>query len=64
MNYAVCQCLYSYRLQVIPRQTCGLFTHTFKKAEYPGGFERLIENTDGGDMFESILHNTVRGAPL
>eukprot|EP00117_Sycon_ciliatum_P012908 scpid22021/ scgid13784/ Bifunctional heparan sulfate N-deacetylase/N-sulfotransferase; Glucosaminyl N-deacetylase/N-sulfotransferase; Sulfateless; Heparan sulfate N-deacetylase; Heparan sulfate N-sulfotransferase len=46
-------------IKVVPRQVCGLYTHTFKRQDYPGGIQRLQETAEGGDMFESILHNTI-----
>lgn len=46
-------------MQVLPRQTCGLYTHTIYKRKYPGGFEKLLASIDGGELFETILHNPV-----
>ncbi|KAI1715510.1 heparan sulfate-N-deacetylase domain-containing protein [Ditylenchus destructor] len=46
-------------ISVIPRQTCGLFTHTSFFHAYPDGIENLQRNIFGGDLFESILLNPV-----
>lgn len=45
--------------QVLPRQTCGLYTHTILRHKYPGGIERLDSMIRGGELFETILHNPV-----
>lgn len=44
-------------LKVLPRQTCGLYTHTIKLALYPGGSNVLIRMIDGGMLFQSVLFN-------
>ena len=44
---------------MLPRQTCGLYTHTIFKHKYPGGLARLINSIRGGELFETILHNPV-----
>ena len=49
----------STRLQVLPRQTCGLYTHTIFRRKYPGGFGKLLASIHGGELFESIVHNPV-----
>jgi hypothetical protein len=46
-------------ISVLPRQTCGLFTHTYLKSDYPGGFERLVESSEGGEAFFTIYNNPV-----
>jgi len=45
--------------QVLPRQTCGLYTHTVYRDKYPGGIEKLDSSILGGELFETILHNPV-----
>lgn len=45
--------------KVLPRQTCGLYTHTIYKNKYPGGFAKLEASIHGGELFETILHNPV-----
>lgn len=44
---------------MLPRQVCGLYTHTIYKSKYPGGFDRLEASIRGGELFETILHNPV-----
>ena len=46
-------------ISVLPRQTCGLFTHTYTVHDYPGGFQRLVESAEGGDVFFTILNSPV-----
>lgn len=48
------------RPQVLPRQTCGLFTHTIFYKEYPGGPQELDKSIRGGELFLTILLNPVR----
>lgn len=45
--------------QVLPRQTCGLFTHTIFYKEYPGGPQELDKSIQGGELFLTILLNPV-----
>lgn len=47
-------------LQVLPRQTCGLFTHTIFYNEYPGGSRELDKSIRGGELFLTVLLNPVR----
>uniref|UniRef100_A0A1B6I4Z3 [heparan sulfate]-glucosamine N-sulfotransferase n=2 Tax=Homalodisca liturata TaxID=320908 RepID=A0A1B6I4Z3_9HEMI len=42
---------------VLPRQTCGLFTHTILIERYPGGREKLDESIQGGELFQTIVYN-------
>lgn len=42
---------------MLPRQTCGLYTHTLFKAQYPGGLGKLVAAVEGGELFETVLHN-------
>ncbi|PSN31955.1 Bifunctional heparan sulfate N-deacetylase/N-sulfotransferase, partial [Blattella germanica] len=44
-------------LMVLPRQTCGLFTHTIMIDKYPGGREKLDEAIQGGELFQTIVYN-------
>lgn len=46
-------------LKVLPRQTCGLFTHTIFIERYPGGREKLDESIQGGELFQTIVYNPV-----
>lgn len=46
-------------VQVLPRQTCGLFTHTILIERYPGGREKLDESIQGGELFQTIVYNPV-----
>lgn len=46
--------------KVLPRQTCGLFTHTIFYKEYPGGPQELDKSIRGGELFLTILLNPVR----
>lgn len=48
-----------YVLKVLPRQTCGLFTHTIFIERYPGGREKLDESIQGGELFQTIVYNPV-----
>ncbi|VDK45230.1 unnamed protein product, partial [Anisakis simplex] len=44
-------------ISVLPRQTCGLYTHTHFFHSYPDGLSTLINNIEGGDLFLTILLN-------
>lgn len=44
-------------ISVLPRQTCGLYTHTQFFHSYPDGFSKLLSNIEGGDLFFTILVN-------
>lgn len=50
-----CMCFF----QVLPRQTCGLFTHTIYYKEYPGGPKELDKSIRGGELFLTVLLNPV-----
>ena len=52
--------LFFFSLQVLPRQTCGLFTHTIFYNEYPGGSRELDRSIRGGELFLTVLLNPVR----
>uniref|UniRef100_S4R802 [heparan sulfate]-glucosamine N-sulfotransferase n=1 Tax=Petromyzon marinus TaxID=7757 RepID=S4R802_PETMA len=45
--------------QVLPRQTCGLFTHTIFIKEYPGGSKELDKSIQGGELFLTVLLNPI-----
>lgn len=44
---------------MLPRQTCGLYTHTIYRNKYPGGIAKLDASIKGGELFETVLHNPV-----
>lgn len=44
---------------ILPRQTCGLFTHTMFIDRYPGGREKLDESIQGGELFQTIIYNPI-----
>lgn len=44
---------------VLPRQTCGLYTHTVYIERYPGGRDKLDEAIQGGELFQIIVYNPV-----
>ncbi|XP_067876624.1 bifunctional heparan sulfate N-deacetylase/N-sulfotransferase 2 isoform X3 [Heterodontus francisci] len=44
-------------IMVLPRQTCGLFTHTIFYNEYPGGSKELDKSIRGGELFLTALLN-------
>ncbi|XP_060575407.1 bifunctional heparan sulfate N-deacetylase/N-sulfotransferase-like, partial [Ruditapes philippinarum] len=44
-------------IMVLPRQTCGLFTHTIFLNSYPGGPARLEKSIYGGELFKAFLYN-------
>uniref|UniRef100_H3CH71 [heparan sulfate]-glucosamine N-sulfotransferase n=1 Tax=Tetraodon nigroviridis TaxID=99883 RepID=H3CH71_TETNG len=45
-------------IQVLPRQTCGLFTHTIFYNEYPGG-PKEDKSIRGGELFLTVLLNPI-----
>ncbi|MED6268641.1 Bifunctional heparan sulfate N-deacetylase/N-sulfotransferase 2, partial [Characodon lateralis] len=45
--------------KVLPRQTCGLFTHTIFYNEYPGGSKELDKSIRGGELFLTVLLNPI-----
>ncbi|XP_030047662.1 LOW QUALITY PROTEIN: bifunctional heparan sulfate N-deacetylase/N-sulfotransferase 4 [Microcaecilia unicolor] len=47
-------------IMVLPRQTCGLFTHTIFYKEYPGGPEELDRSIHGGELFLTLLLNPIQ----
>lgn len=48
--------------QVLPRQTCGLFTHTIFYKDYPGSPNELDKLINGGELFLTVLLNPVSRA--
>lgn len=50
-------CLFMW--QVLPRQTCGLFTHTIFYKDYPGSPNELDKLINGGELFLTVLLNPV-----
>ncbi|XP_076169765.1 N-deacetylase and N-sulfotransferase sfl isoform X2 [Ptiloglossa arizonensis] len=46
-------------IMVLPRQTCGLFTHTIFIDRYPGGKDKLDKSIQGGELFQTIVHNPI-----
>lgn len=55
--------VYIYPLwQVLPRQTCGLFTHTIFYKDYPGSPNELDKLINGGELFLTVLLNPVSPA--
>lgn len=48
-----------YLFKVLPRQTCGLFTHTILIRRYPGGKDKLDESIKGGELFQTVVYNPV-----
>uniref|UniRef100_A0A8C8F4L8 Bifunctional heparan sulfate N-deacetylase/N-sulfotransferase 1 n=1 Tax=Oncorhynchus tshawytscha TaxID=74940 RepID=A0A8C8F4L8_ONCTS len=50
---------YHSGISVLPRQTCGLFTHTIFYNEYPGGPKELDKLISGGELFLTVLLNPI-----
>ncbi|CAJ0584851.1 unnamed protein product, partial [Mesorhabditis spiculigera] len=46
-------------IKVLPRQTCGLYTHTQFFHTYPDGLAKLFANVYGGELFSSVLLNPI-----
>lgn len=46
-------------IMVLPRQTCGLFTHTIFIDKYPGGRAKLDESIHGGELFQTFVYNPI-----
>lgn len=44
-------------IMVLPRRTCGLYTHTIFIDKYPDGRKRLDNSIFGGDLFYSFVFN-------
>jgi len=47
--------------QVLPRQTCRLFTHNYNVSNFPGGHQRLDLLAQGGEVFNYLLNAPVSG---
>lgn len=46
-------------IMVVPRSTCGIFTHTIYFNSYPNGLDRLKSMIYGGEIFKTLLYNQV-----
>ncbi|KAL5506571.1 hypothetical protein EMCRGX_G008243 [Ephydatia muelleri] len=46
-------------IMVLPRQTCKLFSYHYSLESYQGGLKSLIASAEGGEVFETLLHNPV-----
>eukprot|EP00117_Sycon_ciliatum_P016688 scpid24542/ scgid2276/ Bifunctional heparan sulfate N-deacetylase/N-sulfotransferase; Glucosaminyl N-deacetylase/N-sulfotransferase; Sulfateless; Heparan sulfate N-deacetylase; Heparan sulfate N-sulfotransferase len=46
-------------IRVLPRQTCGLFSHTLTRSTFPGGAERLFSLPNGGELFQTLVDNPI-----
>ncbi|XP_061758101.1 bifunctional heparan sulfate N-deacetylase/N-sulfotransferase 1b [Nerophis ophidion] len=46
-------------ISVLPRQTCGLFTHTIFYKDYPGSPNELDKLINGGELFQTVLLNPI-----
>ncbi|VDO99834.1 unnamed protein product [Soboliphyme baturini] len=46
-------------IKVLPRQTCGLYTHTMYMNQYPGGKSQLDNNIYGGELFYTFIYNPI-----
>jgi hypothetical protein len=46
-------------ISVLPRQTCGLFTHTLYFHAMPDGLKSHQDSIFGGSLFNSVLLNQV-----
>ena len=44
---------------MLPRQTCGLYTHTLHLKDYPRGEKRLRDSIHGGELFQVVINNLV-----
>ena len=44
---------------MLPRQTCGLYTHTLHLQDYPRGEKRLRDSIHGGELFQVVINNLV-----
>lgn len=46
-------------IMVLPRQTCGIFTHTNFFKNYPNEIKTLLAKMYGGEIFQTILFNRI-----
>ncbi|KAI6217033.1 [Heparan sulfate]-glucosamine N-sulfotransferase [Aphelenchoides fujianensis] len=44
-------------ISVLPRQTCGLYTHTLYFHAMPDGMQKHVDSIQGGSLFTSVLFN-------
>ncbi|CDW53797.1 bifunctional heparan sulfate [Trichuris trichiura] len=44
-------------IMVLPRQTCGLYTHTIYMNQFPGGKSQLDKSIFGGELFYTFVFN-------
>ncbi|KHJ46349.1 sulfotransferase domain protein [Trichuris suis] len=44
-------------IMVLPRQTCGLYTHTIYMHQFPGGKSQLDKSIFGGELFYTFVFN-------
>lgn len=44
---------------MLPRQTCGLYTHTIFLDKYPGGRAKLDDSIFGGELFFTFVFNPI-----
>jgi hypothetical protein len=46
-------------IMVLPRQACGIYTHTVYLKGYPNGLNRLFSMINGGELFKALLTNQI-----
>ncbi|CAF0820411.1 unnamed protein product [Brachionus calyciflorus] len=46
-------------IMVLPRQTCGIFTHTNFLHDYPRGIQKLNDMMYEGEIYQTILFNRI-----
>jgi hypothetical protein len=46
-------------IMVLPRQTCGIYTHTIYIDSYPNGIDSLKSMIRGGELFKTIIYNKI-----
>ncbi|XP_065316692.1 bifunctional heparan sulfate N-deacetylase/N-sulfotransferase 4-like isoform X1 [Gordionus sp. m RMFG-2023] len=44
-------------ITVLPRKTCGIYTHTLTFANYTGGIKGLNDMIKGGNVFDQLLYD-------
>jgi hypothetical protein len=59
MVFSVCLFVPQSSVQVLPRQTCGLYTHTITYDKYPSGSSVLETSIAGGELFMTFVLNKV-----
>lgn len=56
----ICKLMFTYLniiiqgLHVLPRQTCGLYTHTLFYDKFPNGPDRLEASIYGGELYQQV----------